>query len=832
MNKRIEKIVLKTKESKNNLATPRRDQIKKAVEEKAFDYMIYKGYDEIYDVEPVRMAAVLENIENYWLTDGTMWASVDDDVLKVTIKYGYSYLTLYADLKENEEQSLNAIESEEIEITYNEEKNGIEVKFNTKPAQEVINDLKANGFRWHRVKKVWYAKQTDERINYINTTFKINQINDEKINVKNFNNIETLKNKYVSNWSELPKEIQDFIMSCDSYYICLQECLLYKNNKIVATMGIHKDDYEIEIDSFGAGELMQWSIENGFESVKKDTDKINFENVKVENLNEDIFVNALVPALNKNDTKELNDEEIKENSYLTLFKVTDMVELSEEQYNYFINNLLSDYSFLEGKGGWECENEEVLYYLGVIVTCKGKETLLIDPSGSSYVRYLNKIVEDIEGKLEKKINSLNIDNKDYKEALENIKEDSLYRVNFTLNKVLEDERVILNRSINDIQIVTGLTIKEMLQENKEINILQLEEYTGNMEIFKEQLEKFDNGEICILMPTEMDTKLSEISFTDRLKNELLRVKENNLAIEKVIEEVEEEKIEMEINFDDILESFENVEIKNENRLCEEDLNFLEDLQEKFNNAKAGFKKYIEFYRENKLYNLKEKEITISCDSLEEYFVENIIFRECKCFISNIYSYFEKKYNLILERIKVDEDYSLQFREKEAKQNLKWFMETLDYNLILDDIFNQLEGVSFKERGIQEIKNNVIERTKGWNETRINIKGKNLNLKDYLYFDRWDIDRGDYKIFYRNESHVKNLLKLISLYENGEIDNNLDEILKNIKQFKDVTGQIFKLSYEKVTGIKFYKNGKVQLIFNSGISALEFAKEYLNYKEVA
>ena len=125
MNKRIEKIVLKAKESKNNLTTPRRDQIKKAVEEKAFDYMIYKGYDEVYDVEPVRMAAVLENIENYWLTDGSMWASVDDDVLKVTIKYGYSYLTLYADLKEDKKQSLNTVESEEAEVIYNEEKNGI-----------------------------------------------------------------------------------------------------------------------------------------------------------------------------------------------------------------------------------------------------------------------------------------------------------------------------------------------------------------------------------------------------------------------------------------------------------------------------------------------------------------------------------------------------------------------------------------------------------------------------------------------------------------------------------------------------------------------------------
>lgn len=832
MNKRIEKIVEKVKIKGNNLAVPRRDQVRKAIEENAFDYMIYQGYDEIYDVKPVEMAATLENIADYWLRNGDMWASIKNNCLDVTIKYGYSYIDLFIDLKEDEEQALNTVESEEVEITYNEEKNGIEVKFNTKPAQEVINDLKANGFRWHRVKKVWYAKQTDERIEFVNTTFKINQINDEKINVKNFNNIETLKNKYVSNWCELPKEIQDFIMSCDSYYICLQECLLYKNNKIVATMGIHKDDYEIEIDSFGAGKLMQWSVENGFESVKKDTDKINFENVKIENLNEDIFVNALVPALNKNDTKALNDEEIKEKSYLTLFKVTDIVELNEEQYNYFTNNLLDNYRFLEGKGGWECENEEVLYYLGIAVTCKGKETLLIDPSGSSYVRYLNKIVEDIEGNLEKKINNLNMDNKDYKKALENIKEDSLYITNFNQNAILKDERIILNIGLNDIQITTGLTIKEMIKENKNIDIFNLKEYKGDLEIFKEQLKKVEDGEICILMPTEMDTKLSGISFTDRLKNELLRVKENNLAIEKVIEEVEEEKIEMEMNFDDILESFENVEIKNENRLCEEDLNFLEDLQEKFNNAKVGFGKYIEFYRENKICNLEEKEIKISCDSLEEYFVNKVVFIEGKSFISKIYNYFEKKYNITLERIKINDDYSLNFREKEAKQNLKWFMETLDYNLVLDDIFNQLEGVNFKDKGIQEIKNNVIERTRGWKKSNIDIKGKNLTIQNYISFDSWLSDK-EYQILYSNRTYMENLFNLVSIFETDDIQKNeINNLLNNISSYEDATGKIFELPYKKVTGVKFYKNGKVQLIFDTGISALEFAKEYLNYKEAA
>lgn len=48
--------------------------------------------------------------------------------------------------------------------TINEEFNGIEITFDTKPAEEIRNALKENGFRWHRKKAIWYAKQTPERL--------------------------------------------------------------------------------------------------------------------------------------------------------------------------------------------------------------------------------------------------------------------------------------------------------------------------------------------------------------------------------------------------------------------------------------------------------------------------------------------------------------------------------------------------------------------------------------------------------------------------------------------------------------------------------------------
>lgn len=50
------------------------------------------------------------------------------------------------------------------EYALNPDFNGIEIKFDGKPSQETLDDLKANGFRWHNKKKVWYAKQSPDRL--------------------------------------------------------------------------------------------------------------------------------------------------------------------------------------------------------------------------------------------------------------------------------------------------------------------------------------------------------------------------------------------------------------------------------------------------------------------------------------------------------------------------------------------------------------------------------------------------------------------------------------------------------------------------------------------
>ena len=48
-----------------------------------------------------------------------------------------------------------------MEIVKNKEKNGIELYFNVKPANEVLRLLKDNHWRWHTAKKCWYTKYSE-----------------------------------------------------------------------------------------------------------------------------------------------------------------------------------------------------------------------------------------------------------------------------------------------------------------------------------------------------------------------------------------------------------------------------------------------------------------------------------------------------------------------------------------------------------------------------------------------------------------------------------------------------------------------------------------------
>lgn len=60
------------------------------------------------------------------------------------------------------EQKKPAAESP-VAVFINEELNGIELKFKTRPSDEIREALKENGFKWHHKKAVWYARRSPDK---------------------------------------------------------------------------------------------------------------------------------------------------------------------------------------------------------------------------------------------------------------------------------------------------------------------------------------------------------------------------------------------------------------------------------------------------------------------------------------------------------------------------------------------------------------------------------------------------------------------------------------------------------------------------------------------
>ena len=52
-------------------------------------------------------------------------------------------------------------------VMLNNEKNGIEISFDSKPNFEILDKLKTNGFRWSGKQKIWYTKQSPASISFV-----------------------------------------------------------------------------------------------------------------------------------------------------------------------------------------------------------------------------------------------------------------------------------------------------------------------------------------------------------------------------------------------------------------------------------------------------------------------------------------------------------------------------------------------------------------------------------------------------------------------------------------------------------------------------------------
>ena len=69
-------------------------------------------------------------------------------------------------------------------INLNQQLNGIELSFDSKPDTATLEKIKGQGFRWNRSKCVWYAKQTADRLTFAESLGQIEKTAPVKINLE------------------------------------------------------------------------------------------------------------------------------------------------------------------------------------------------------------------------------------------------------------------------------------------------------------------------------------------------------------------------------------------------------------------------------------------------------------------------------------------------------------------------------------------------------------------------------------------------------------------------------------------------------------------------
>ena len=104
---------------------------------------------------------ILENAESIKKYEGVRRFAEDFKVETVEVP---EVVEEKQEIKETKNESI-----EDIKVVLNEEKNGVEIHFSGKPSEDVRNNLKSNGFRWSKYNKCWYAKQSEETLNFANS---------------------------------------------------------------------------------------------------------------------------------------------------------------------------------------------------------------------------------------------------------------------------------------------------------------------------------------------------------------------------------------------------------------------------------------------------------------------------------------------------------------------------------------------------------------------------------------------------------------------------------------------------------------------------------------
>lgn len=262
---------------------------------------------------------------------------------------------------------------------------------------------------------------------------------------------------------------------------------------------------------------------------------------------------------------------------------------------------------------------------------------------------------------------------------------------------------------------------------------------------------------------------------------------------------------------DVLSKFDKVKIENVNRIDEEDKKFCEKHNKTYHKTLKSHQETLKNWIN--LYNDQIRELSYEMNGYtytEEYIpfygefginklIDDIL-KIKERFIGVITYYFKNKYNITIDNSKIFNKYKDKYEhnkrsnpDKTLKLEIIEYVY-LDYNIILDEIFAQLNGFNFLEKAIDEVK-----------------KKARMPLRWYEYRKYWNYEVKGKTIKFRTD--IDNIKPALYFYDNNE------------------TQLIDYYTHNKVDDYTSYDNGNTNIKFYNALYALEFATKYLGYIEM-
>lgn len=182
------------------------------------------------------------------------------------------------------------------------------------------------------------------------------------------------------------------------------------------------------------------------------------------------------------------------------------------------------------------------------------------------------------------------------------------------------------------------------------------------------------------------------------------------------------------------------------------------------------------------------------------------------FVNHISSYFSKRHNVTLLPKDIIDKYSC---------------DNISYKIIVDEIFEQLGGLNFREKAEEEIKTKSREIVYRKNEN-ISITKNKLTLSDIIHWNPYCFD-GRKELDWSEKKIHSLFIGLSHFIDKRESMHETLSIIYGQLQKGNIKYDIFS-KYEVnvgcLTSFKIFKNGKIELVFSDNTHAEEFKNEYL------